>query len=573
MSSSTTVQSDLLSQDFLEERARQLAIWASKRRVACLLPDEDIAVSLNSVLVQLLSSRVCCAQECRALVVVSRESCRSLGQLDVMSPLFDLVVRGFEEIRFLADSATSCMQALDDGSESAMVRLQSVTKAELISLRIAANSSHPARPFVGQPALEMASQILQPSQKIHDHFAVRRLVADLRVAERAILFSPMHTLHLQLAHRQRILKHFATHSDAISALAHKQDALGAIAEWLLVVNQSLCDLDKIRETHKIKQAITSHIVPLARWALRPHGRLSLFNRPKPPPSLTLPPSRRLGKVAFTAECAAIRAAQRETASSQCVPKAPASRPQSARSRLRDKVSEARGGTYLENLRNEWGTAPSFQGTRFAPDFAAMEKTKQEPLTRKSPSVHSEESLAPGLGATRRLELWLREHGKSRHQHVAFEEALDVRNAAAPQLLPQKVKKGAASTCSTASTEAESHLEQGQQMNTIASFSASSSVDTSRAPDFSYAAPSIPWAPKAHVQQNPGEIEKLEHDPFATAVSVAAATVAAVTETPCALELSSDEEDILDLGAHSPLDAECTNVASSRALHMRAQQFA
>jgi len=544
----SAAQSELYLQSFLEERARQIAVWANKCRVACVIPEDDIPTSVNSILVQLVSSRVCNAQECIALVAVNRSSCRSLGKFDALAPLFDLISKGFAEIQFLSDNAASCWRLLDACSDCAKFRLHNVTKADLVNLRVTVNSATPARPFEGQLVLEIASQILQPTQKIHDCFAVRRLVADLRVAERAALFGPWQSQQLQVAHRQRIRKQFATHSEAISAFARKADALGALAAWLQVVNQSLCDLAKIRETYRVMQAVSSHIVPMAKWALRPHGRHHLFGRPKPPEPFALPPPMLPQNASVSFSSIASDKRDKASAPRSYSPKAPASRPQSARSRLRNKVAEARDGVFRQNLNDEWNKAPTSHDVMEAPviqELGTAEMARQEPIARKSPSLNPDEALGPGLGATRRLELWLREHGgHARLHHPA--SVGDIRQVPATSLLPDKGKHGPTSTCSTASTEAEIYSEHQPR---VSYSSASSSVGTSSAPCSTFPSPAVPFAPEVSVSSG----------------------VAAFTESPCALlELSSDEEDIFDLGAHSPLDIEGTSITGSRALHMRSQ---
>merc|ERR1719460_1353706 len=46
--------------------------------------------------------------------------------------------------------------------------------------------------------------------------------------------------------------------------------------------ESLVEVPKLRGTYKAKEAVLSHILPLAKWTLRPHGKRHLFCRQRPP---------------------------------------------------------------------------------------------------------------------------------------------------------------------------------------------------------------------------------------------------------------------------------------------------
>jgi len=192
MAALAKVLAELQLQDYLEQRTKQLSSWAERGSVARLEPEEECkSANLTSALVPLVTTRLLCAEDWRALSATCPAHCARLGKWEAMRPLLDLLRGGFYTIRGLSDDATVTLQRLDEEMHSVRVRLERVTKAELVALKNEVQSDLLVRPALCRPVLELASHLLQPNEKAHDDFAVRRLGSDLRVADRAIACGPL----------------------------------------------------------------------------------------------------------------------------------------------------------------------------------------------------------------------------------------------------------------------------------------------------------------------------------------------------------------------------------------------
>jgi hypothetical protein len=491
-------------QDYFEKRAHQLRSWAAKYHVASLWEDQG-RITLNSVLVLLVSSRTCSAQEYVALTATCRDNCRSMGKLEVLVPLCELLLIGFAEVRGLTDGAASSLKGLDACSESAKLRLESLTKVDLNTLKAAAANKGsyrselldlpramvqcalPMRPFVGRPVLEMASQVLQPNEKAHDDFAIHRLASDPHLAELASGFGVPQSQQLQLAHRQRFLKHMSCHTDVVQHLASSgSDAIGALAEWLQSVQAALIEVPKICGTYRAKEAILSHIVPLAKWTLRPHGQRALFGRPVPPKLLEAVPA------------AAPATVQRATASSPRLSQSAHHReivpPTSRAPAFHRTVPQHQRGEQVKRCSSTPNSIDASGKVTDVPRQGGQKSSRQSSSPQNIPVAAAALSESPsvGMGALRAIDLWLREHGLPDQQQLMPPRLASKPKEEAPGTgVPPHVQRRAISTCSTAST-----------------------------------------------------IEDFQHDQVATQpVS---------TDAPLLLELSSDDEDVSDLGASSLL---------------------
>jgi len=555
MASLAKVRAELELQHYLEERAKKLHSLAARGGIASLDPEEARSRNnLDSVLVPLVTSRLCCAEELRALTVTSRLHCRSLGKFEALAPLFELLLRGFAEMRGLADGASSSLKIVEDWNDSVRARLESLTKAELVALKAEALLDMPTRPAACRVVLEVASQLLQPNEKAHDDFAVRRLANDLRAAERALACGPTQVDQIHPVLRQRVSKQIALHSDAITALAVRDDATGALAEWLQLMHEALVEYPKIRGMYRTKEAVAGHIVSLAKWALRPHGRLRLCGRMVPPPAPPLPQ-----KATAPAIAQVVSAPMQPVAppTSSRHPAAPnrhyfvPPRPQTALPRSRGAAQPSCAGTGGLSTPSQ-----PLDGSRGAPTVPAL-GGRQSIAVEVAQQLQREPGPAGvGLGAGRAVELWLREFGQPGHrqqqqllpaQHA--DEACDELPAAAYLAAAaehSKARRSTNSSCSTASTE------EGEGYMASRS-AASSTVGCWSAPCSTFHSPVLPaaqtWPAPTPLAAQPAMALQAVLSPDVASLAAAASFAAtAATEGPCAeLELSSDDEDVFEIG--------------------------
>lgn len=534
MAAFVKVRSQLELQHYLEQRAKQLHSWAARGGIASLeLRTHKSRTTLDSVLVPLVTSRLCCGEEWRALSATSRAQCRNLGRFEALIPLFNLLLKGFAEMQGLSDAAASCLQRLDEWNHSVRARLEGVTKAELNALKTEVCNSMPTRPATCRCVLEIASQLLQPNEKAHDDFAVRRLAVDLRAVERALAYGPAQVDQLHPVIRQRVSKCMALHADAISVLTTRDDAAGALAAWLQVTHEALVEYPKIRGMYRAKEAVASHIVSLAKWGLRPHGCRRFFGRPVPPAAAHLP---QRGTAMPLSPSSAYPHASTQPQGRQGFEIAPpaTSRPAAPSRRCfgvqrpqaavpRSQASAATGA----------GSGPSLMldSSRAAPLVPTLDGRPKLFTTTAAASPPALGEAATGLGASRALETWLREFGRPCHvnrqsQVPAVQPAVEAYDELTPAVLlataaEKKAQRGTISSCSTASTAGE---EAGRYCNfaSAPASSASSVVGIGGAPYSSWPA---------------------------TATSMAAPWAATEWQQPAQtslLELSSDDDDVFDL---------------------------
>jgi len=586
MAALAKIQTELYLQDYLEQRTKQLCSWAAKGGISNLDPDVRKSANLDSVLARLAASRFFGAQEWRTLTGTCRAHCRTLAKFEALTPVFQLLLQGFAEMRGLSDGAASNLRYIDEWTDSVTARLRSVTRSDLLALKVEVQSALPCRPAACRIVLETASQILQPNEKSHDDFAVRRLGCDMRAIERALACGPLQAEQLHPVLRQNILKKIGLHSADIAAQANREDAAGAIAEWLLVMHEVLDQYPKIRGMYKAKEAVSSHIVPLAKWALRPHGRRRLFGRPPPPQPAELPRTE--------VPLAAPRSLSASTASSVQIlrpgleitapasskkPAAPARRcfqpqapsPQNALPRSRgSSASGASAGvtpTCMLDGARVVPTVPSLgarhsHGARAtqtaAPSNAYLDFVTAPPLAMlptaeaaatNPPLAVGEAAAGTGQGASRAMHLWLQQFGRP-EQQLSAQLAGEAPNDAGLLAASDKSKAwrgDAPSSCSTASTEDEWHPERGSRHYTLASWPSSSAsstvgdrvaptVEKTVAPSLAAAASTV--AEGCEYLWQPPRRESLE-----AAVSFAAATV---TEGQCGLLELSDDESVFEI---------------------------
>eukprot|EP00927_Polykrikos_kofoidii_P044533 TRINITY_DN38470_c0_g1_i1.p1 TRINITY_DN38470_c0_g1~~TRINITY_DN38470_c0_g1_i1.p1 ORF type:complete len:641 (-),score=113.92 TRINITY_DN38470_c0_g1_i1:207-2129(-) len=310
----------VLREDVLERSARKFLSKLENTSVACLYPMHSelapiiagapvaarqsiLQVSfLSSVLVPLTVARVFCASEFEALSVVSKDFCRTMGRAEVLIPLLRLALQGFEESRNLstfADARLSCMEAMMDAARE---RLRSLTKADFHALKVATNQQvQPvARPKIvdGQSqipvlqVMELASFLLQPGEKAHDGFAMQKLArAPFSAKTCAFRCEEMHGVR-----QKKFAKQLDPQREVLAKAASEKardgtaiEAVGALSEWLLTIRDIIEERPELCELQLIKEAIIAHVLPLARWAVRPHQR-PLLARPAPPPQATTPKS-------------------------------------------------------------------------------------------------------------------------------------------------------------------------------------------------------------------------------------------------------------------------------------------
>jgi len=290
---------------YLQQRALRVLAWAERFGVAPLELDHNAqsAVSSSAPLPPLAASRLLGAGELRGLSAASRGHCRGLGKFEVLIPMLRLVVYGFEEIYGLTEAAMERLSEMDRRSEVARAELSSLTKAQLTSLRTEMmHAAAPGRPPPCRPVLEAASLLLQPGQKAHDDFALQRLVADGNFVIKASSFRPDDMRQVQ---RQRLLKLMTLHSATVASTASRSDAAGALAQWLLAVRMRLDEAPQICGMYCAREAVLAHIVPLAKWVLRPHRR-PLLARPVPPPDVIMGPGHDEARVAQSNCCLAAK---------------------------------------------------------------------------------------------------------------------------------------------------------------------------------------------------------------------------------------------------------------------------
>lgn len=554
MAAMAKVRADLELRHYLQQRTEQLYAWASRGGIASLDPETRKSTNLDAVLIPLVTSRLFCGDEWVALTATCRAHCRSLGKFQALLPVFELQLQGFAEMDGLSDAAALNLQRIDGWNQSVSARLEDVTKTELLALKAEVLSGlQRGRPAACHIVLEIASQFLQPNEKAHDDFAVRRLGSDLRAMERALAYGPAHAEQLHPVLRQRVSKQLGLHADTISEVALCRGAAGALAEWLQVMQAVLVEYPTIRGMHRAKEAVASHIVSLAKWSLRPHGRRRFFGRPAPPPAGALPrPAAPLAPTPPPTGTRNFAAAPRRCFGAMV--------PQNALPHSRgSSVSSAVG--IGDRLRAAVGTSPPTQGAQGAPTVPTLggrPKTScQEPAVgtaRPPPLGSAHASSGPGQGASHALEKWLREFGRP-GQLLSQQQLLLQPHAKAPPQIPapevstqpplpaetEHIKAKSISSCSTASTE-----EEGNE-RAAPSSSASSTVGCVGAP--SSTLPRLGIVPQA-APAGPQQVRVPDETP--AAASLASLTAVIATEGSCGLlELSSDEEDFFDIG-HGPL---------------------
>mmetsp|Transcript_19724 Transcript_19724/g.35727 ORF Transcript_19724/g.35727 Transcript_19724/m.35727 type:complete len:476 (+) Transcript_19724:67-1494(+) len=249
-------------EDKIELQARSVLQWMQSNAVVALLPRGDMRRSVQ-MLAPLACSRLAAARDLMSFSQVSRAHCRTLGQKEVVLPILNAVVRGFEQARRLADSAVQSIEHVSTEAAMAVERLCTLSRMQLNDLRLEATTKR-ARPC--QQILLLASTLLQPMEKAQDDFAVQRLVTEGRLVDMATAFRP-DLLHP--TRRSRYLKAEAPCRSLLEATAVECTALGAVAQWLQAVRLQLEEHSMVATSYFQKEATLASIVPLARWVLRP----------------------------------------------------------------------------------------------------------------------------------------------------------------------------------------------------------------------------------------------------------------------------------------------------------------
>lgn len=433
----------------LEQRARQYLAWAGRAGIAGLEPAPSS--SSAEVLGPLSQSRHLVSAELAALSVASRGHCRKMGKVEVLVSLLRLVIFGFEEIHGLAGAIMKGLQRLEVMAETTSSLLLALTKADLAALKTQLITSQ--RPLEFRSVLEMTSMLLQPSQKIHDDFAIQLLVSDFHLCAKAVAFRPE---QMRLVIRQRLHKMMRMHHEDVEKAISQGGVPGALAQWLRAVLTANEEHPLICGMHLAKQAVTAHVVPLARWLLRPLSR-PLLGRLAPPsavplpfPAVPLPLPERCGAAArcdapapsCSATCAGIRRPNKSRPTSAVAlirqHRTTAARPQSARMTPQDKPPPP-----------WWANLVDGDTSRGAPSRGAPPAPAAPPVA-KLPAHHA--------GPKRRVGEVLRD------QRLLTEddEPLTPRMAA---LRPIPPARKAWSTASTASTE---DIGRGMQDDSLSS---------------------------------------------------------------------------------------------------------
>lgn len=534
--------------DFLERRAKHLHAWVQRSdSIPCLDPAPRKRPSLESALVLLAQSRCFCAAEWRAISSVNRAHCRSVGDSQLLGPILALLLQGFSCMQGLADGANSIFVRNDTRIAAVRQRLESLTKADLVAMKQEIQSHMPTRPASCFTVLEIASRLLQPNQK-HDDFAVRRLGSDFKTLERVLACGPLQAEKLHPFIRQRFSRQVALKADAIADQASRHDAVGALAEWLQVMSDTLQDNIEVRGIHQAKEAVASHIVPLAKWALRPHGKHRLFSRPTPPPAEALPRPK-------PASAATPRTQKKEqfaaVAPSGSRPAGPSRRcfggmPQNALPRsCRPGSGNALPGVAASSNVDVSKAAPA------VPALGGRCKIV-EPITGCSSASSSCEPPARlGMGAPRALQDWFRDFGhpvqipeeSQAHFQTPGSPGLPPPTVLAAPLEKHKAWGAHSSSSSTASTDEGSPWDWASRQSTSTCASSAAMSTAPSIPCSGWPSPSPEIAkPRQQCEANV-PYPQVDRPPD----HVRGFDVPILDGAGAELELSSDDEDIFDMG--------------------------
>eukprot|EP00418_Pyrodinium_bahamense_P024851 CAMPEP_0179136288 /NCGR_PEP_ID=MMETSP0796-20121207/64935_1 /TAXON_ID=73915 /ORGANISM="Pyrodinium bahamense, Strain pbaha01" /LENGTH=490 /DNA_ID=CAMNT_0020835359 /DNA_START=72 /DNA_END=1542 /DNA_ORIENTATION=- len=277
-------------EDYLEHRSRRLLTWADQTGIATLQAYSAINAA-TSLLLPLATSCFLHASDFEALVAVSRSHCRTLGVADVVMSLLQLVLAGFDEMHCLTNVAEMYWTELDRMVSAATVRLRALTREQVRSVRSDARGLKPGRAEEEDLiVLEAAAALLLPGEPVYDCIAVRRLMGDAAVLERAASLRLEAVTQTQCRHFRRMM---AQHREVIAVVKEREGAPGAFAEWVEAIQASLEEQPRIHALYSLKSTVAEHVVPLARWITRPHLR-PLLGRMMPPLDSPDPVAQRSG---------------------------------------------------------------------------------------------------------------------------------------------------------------------------------------------------------------------------------------------------------------------------------------
>ncbi|CAE8709464.1 unnamed protein product, partial [Polarella glacialis] len=259
-------------EDYLASRLQRLLVWAESSQVAQLelRPASELS---TAVLPLLCASRLLCAEDLRALVVVSRGNCRTLARPDVLAPLLELLFLGFTELRGLAEAAVARLEALDSCTEQVRTALSDLRPSRLASLGLDLKCEGSRAHAV----LESASTLLGEDRAVDCHAARLLLVEGGSTLARAVALRPEAA---PATKRRRFRQMMAKHGEAVAAAAAcathaddgSEDACGILARWLLIMESWFEELPVLVALRRTREALAAHVLPLSSWALRPHLR-------------------------------------------------------------------------------------------------------------------------------------------------------------------------------------------------------------------------------------------------------------------------------------------------------------